>query len=196
MPINIPNNLPAWNTLEQENIFIMSEKRASSQDIRPLRILILNLMPKKIDTERQLLRMLSNTPLQVDIELMQTATHNPKNTPQDHLLKFYKTFSDIKDQYFDGMIITGAPVEHLEFEEVAYSQNFVRLWNGANITFTPPCISAGVHRQLFTIITGCGKHFSPKRCSVFSRTPCTIKRFPFLEALMRFTGCLIPATLK
>lgn len=120
MPINIPNDLPAWNTLEQENIFIMSEKRASSQDIRPLRILILNLMPKKIDTERQLLRMLSNTPLQVDVELMQTATHNPKNTPQDHLLKFYKTFSDIKDQYFDGMIITGAPVEHLEFEEVAY----------------------------------------------------------------------------
>ena len=120
MPINIPNDLPAWNTLEQENIFIMSEKRASSQDIRPLRILILNLMPKKIDTERQLLRMLSNTPLQVDVELMQTATHNPKNTPQDHLLKFYKTFSDIKDQYFDGMIITGAPVEHLEFEEVVY----------------------------------------------------------------------------
>ena len=80
MPINIPNDLPAWNTLEQENIFIMSEKRASSQDIRPLRILILNLMPKKIDTERQLLRMLSNTPLQVDVELMQTATHNPKNT--------------------------------------------------------------------------------------------------------------------
>lgn len=96
MPINIPNDLPAWNTLEQENIFIMSEKRASSQDIRPLRILILNLMPKKIDTERQLLRMLSNTPLQVDVELMQTATHNPKNTPQDHLLKFYKTFLILK----------------------------------------------------------------------------------------------------
>ena len=118
MPINIPNDLPAWDTLEQENIFIMSEKRARSQDIRPLRILILNLMPKKIDTERQLLRMLSNSPLQVDVELLQTATHASKNTPSDHLLKFYQVFQDIREQYFDGMIITGAPVEQMEFEQV------------------------------------------------------------------------------
>lgn len=122
MPINIPNDLPAWDTLEQENIFIMSEKRARSQDIRPLRILILNLMPKKIDTERQLLRMLSNSPLQVDVELLQTATHLSKNTPSDHLFKFYQVFQDIRDQYFDGMIITGAPVEQMEFEQVSYWQ--------------------------------------------------------------------------
>ena len=120
MPINIPNDLPAWDTLEQENIFIMSEKRARSQDIRPLRILILNLMPKKIDTERQLLRMLSNSPLQVDVELLQTATHASKNTPSDHLLKFYQVFQNIREQYFDGMIITGAPVETMDFEQVDY----------------------------------------------------------------------------
>ena len=120
MPINIPNDLPAWDTLEQENIFIMSEKHARSQDIRPLRILILNLMPKKIDTERQLLRMLSNSPLQVDVELLQTATHLSKNTPSDHLFKFYQIFQDIRDQYFDGMIITGAPVETMDFEQVDY----------------------------------------------------------------------------
>ncbi len=123
MPINIPNDLPAWDTLEQENIFIMSEKRARSQDIRPLRILILNLMPKKIDTERQLLRMLSNSPLQVDVELLQTATHLSKNTPSDHLFKFYQVFQDIRDQYFDGMIITGAPVEQMEFEQVSFSNS-------------------------------------------------------------------------
>lgn len=120
MPINIPDNLPARQTLEDENIFIMTEKRASSQDIRPLHILILNLMPKKLETERQLLRMLSNTPLQVDIELMQTATYHSTHTSQEHLLKFYKTFDELKENYFDGMIITGAPVEQMEFEEVAY----------------------------------------------------------------------------
>ncbi len=138
MPINIPNDLPAWQTLEQENIFIMSEKRAASQDIRPLRILILNLMPKKIETERQLLRMLSNTPLQVDVELMQTATHRPKNTPQEHLFKFYKTFDEIKEEYFDGMIITGAPVEHMEFEEVAYWQELCEImeWSKSHVHST------------------------------------------------------------
>ena len=138
MPINIPNDLPAWDTLEQENIFIMSEKRARSQDIRPLRILILNLMPKKIDTERQLLRMLSNSPLQVDVELLQTATHASKNTPSDHLLKFYQVFQDIREQYFDGMIITGAPVEQMEFEQVSYWQELCTImeWSKTHVHST------------------------------------------------------------
>ena len=120
MSIIINANLPARGTLEKENIFVMTHERAVRQDIRPLRIVILNLMPTKIETETQLLRVLSNTPLQVDIELLQVASHVSKNTPQEHLLEFYKSFGDIEGQRFDGMIITGAPVEHLPFERVDY----------------------------------------------------------------------------
>ncbi|MDD3192916.1 MAG: homoserine O-succinyltransferase [Oscillospiraceae bacterium] len=120
MPICIPNALPAAQILESENVFVMNEDRASHQDIRPLKIGILNLMPTKIVTETQLLRLLSNTPLQVDIELVQTATHVSKNTSAEHLLKFYKTFDEICDERFDGFIITGAPVEQMAFEEVDY----------------------------------------------------------------------------
>ncbi len=120
MPIRIPNDLPAVKTLNDENIFVMTDTRATSQDIRPLRILVLNLMPKKIETETQLSRLLGNTPLQVELELIRTSTHQSKNTAAEHLLSFYKTFDDVKNQNFDGMIITGAPVEHLEFEEVEY----------------------------------------------------------------------------
>ena len=120
MPIKIPNDLPAVKTLESENIFVMTETRAITQDIRPLKILILNLMPKKIETETQLARVLGNSPLQVDLELIHTETHKSKNVAEEHLLAFYKTFKDVKDRTFDGMIITGAPVEQLEFEEVTY----------------------------------------------------------------------------
>ena len=120
MPIKIDNQLPAHRTLESENIFVMTEDRALTQDIRPLRILLLNLMPTKIETETQLLRLLSNTPLQVEVELLQTSTHKSKNTSAEHMLKFYKYFDDIKDRNFDGMIITGAPIELLPFEEVEY----------------------------------------------------------------------------
>ena len=120
MPIKIPDGLPAVAALEKENIFVMTELRAITQDIRPLKILILNLMPTKIDTETQLSRLLGNTPLQVEIELIHTKTHKSKNTSEEHLLAFYKEFDDIKDRNFDGMIITGAPVEKLEFEEVEY----------------------------------------------------------------------------
>ena len=120
MPINIPNNLPAYAVLNNENIFVMTDTAASHQDIRPLRIAIVNLMPKKIETETQILRLLSNTPLQVDIELIQMASHVTKNTPIEHLTKFYKTFDDVKDQRFDGLIITGAPVEQIPFEDVDY----------------------------------------------------------------------------
>lgn len=120
MPIKLPNELPAVEILENENIFVMTESRAMTQDIRPLKILILNLMPTKIDTETQLSRLLGNTPLQVEIELIHTSTHKSKNTSEEHLLAFYKEFDEIKDRYFDGCIITGAPVEKMEFEEVDY----------------------------------------------------------------------------
>ena len=120
MPIKIPNDLPAVKTLENENIFVMTEKRAITQDIRPLKILLLNLMPKKIETETQLSRLLGNSPLQVDFEFIHTKSHVSKNTSAEHLFAFYKTFDDIKNQTFDGMIITGAPVEQMPFEQVEY----------------------------------------------------------------------------
>lgn len=120
MPIKIPKDLPATKTLTEENIFVMDEARAQSQDIRPLKILLLNLMPTKIETETQLSRLLGNTPLQVELTLMHTSTHISKNVSMEHLISFYKVFDDIKDEYFDGMIITGAPVEKIEFEEVKY----------------------------------------------------------------------------
>ena len=120
MPIKIPNQLPATKTLAEENIFVMTDERAGKQDIRPLQILMLNLMPTKIDTETQLSRLLGNTPLQVELTLMHTRSHKSKNTSQDHLLAFYTTFDKVKERYFDGFVITGAPVEMLEFEEVEY----------------------------------------------------------------------------
>ena len=138
MPINIPNNLPAHEALAKENIFIMTDAKASSQDIRPLEIAIVNLMPKKIETETQLLRLLSNTPLQVNIELVQTVTHVAKNTSADHLMKFYDSFADISDRKFDGLIITGAPVEQIPFEDVDYWDELCRImeWSKSNVFST------------------------------------------------------------
>ncbi len=138
MPIKIPDSLPAHKTLEAENIFVMTEQRALSQDIRPLKIIILNLMPTKIETETQLLRLLGNSPLQVETELLQTATHKSKNTSEEHMLNFYKTFDDIKNDRFDGMIITGAPVELLEFEEVDYWQELCDImeWSKTHVYST------------------------------------------------------------
>lgn len=120
MPIIIPKNLPAYKLLQKENIFIMNKYRASHQDIRPLKIIILNLMPNKIETETQLLRLIGNTPLQLEITLLNTATYQSKNTSKDHLESFYKTFSDLKIHSYDGLIITGAPVETMKFEDVDY----------------------------------------------------------------------------
>jgi len=120
MPIKIPNELPATNTLTKENIFVMTETRAIAQDIRPLQLLLLNLMPTKIDTETQLARVLGNTPLQIEMELIAPSGHVSKNTAEAHMLAFYKTFQDVRDRTFDGLIITGAPVELMEFEEVDY----------------------------------------------------------------------------
>lgn len=138
MPIRTQNNLPAKAVLENENIFVMDEERAISQDIRPLEIVILNLMPLKEDTEVQILRALSNTPLQIDITFLQTATYTSKHTAQSHLNQFYLTFDEIKDKKFDGMIITGAPIEHMEFEEVEYWQELTKImdWTKTNVTST------------------------------------------------------------
>lgn len=138
MPIKIPDALPARSILENENIFVMSEDRAAHQDIRPLRILILNLMPTKITTETQLLRALSNTPLQIEFDLLKTATHRSKNTSSEHLDSFYKDFSDIKNKKYDGMIITGAPVETLEFESVDYWNELCEImeWTKTNVFST------------------------------------------------------------
>ena len=127
MPIRISQDLPAYQILQNENIFVMTHDRAEQQDIRPLKILILNIMPKKIETETQILRLLSNTPLQVDIELMHVASHVSKNTSLTHLETFYTTFGEIKDKHYDGMIITGAPVEHLPFEDVDYWRELLEI---------------------------------------------------------------------
>ena len=138
MPIQIPNNLPAAETLQQENIFVMTQNRAITQDIRPLEIVLLNLMPTKIATETQFSRLLGNTPLQVHLELMHTQTHQSKNTSQEHLLSFYKSFDELKDRKFDGMVITGAPVENMEFEDVDYWQELTQImeWSKTNVHST------------------------------------------------------------
>lgn len=138
LPIKIPEELPAYKVLKENNIFIMNDKRADTQDIRPLKIVILNIMPKKIQYENQLLRYLSNSPLQVEVTLLQTETYTSKNTPKEHLDKFYKFFSEIKEEKFDGLIITGAPVEQMEFEEVAYWDELKKImeWSKTNVYST------------------------------------------------------------
>lgn len=138
MPIRIDDALPAKQNLEIENIFVMSKKRADMQDIRPLKLIILNLMPTKLETETQLLRLLSNSPLQTDVDFLQVKTHKSKNVSRIHLEKFYNTFDEIKDNRYDGMIITGAPVEHLEFEEVDYWDELCEImeWSKKNVYST------------------------------------------------------------
>ncbi len=138
MPIKIPNDLPAVQTLLDENIFAMTERRAITQDIRPLKILLLNLMPKKIETETQISRILGNTPLQIELTLIRTKSHQSQNTMQEHLLAFYKTFDDVKEEKYDGMIITGAPVEMMEFEEVDYWQELCEImeWSKKHVHST------------------------------------------------------------
>ena len=138
MPIKIPNLLPATKVLLDENIFVISETRAITQDIRPLKILMLNLMPKKIETETQIARLIGNTPLQVELELLQTATHKSKHTSTEHMLAFYKTFDEVKMNKYDGLIITGAPVEQMEFEAVDYWDELCEImeWSKTHVTST------------------------------------------------------------
>ena len=138
MPLNLPNGLPAIQALEQENIFVDNKDRAINQETRPLKIVILNLMPIKITTETDLVRLLSNSPLQIDVTFMKVKSHTPKNTSIEHMNMFYKDFDLLKDQHFDGMIITGAPVEHLEFEQVNYWAEMQEIfnWSRTNVTST------------------------------------------------------------
>lgn len=138
MPIKIPNQLPATETLTRENIFVMTETRAITQDIRPLQILLLNLMPTKVDTETQLARVLGNTPLQIELELIAPTGHVSKNTSAEHMLAFYKTFDEVKERTFDGLVITGAPVENLPFEEVDYWPELCRImdWSRTHVHST------------------------------------------------------------
>jgi homoserine O-succinyltransferase/O-acetyltransferase len=150
MPIKIPNQLPAKEILQNENIFIMDENRAVHQDIRPLRIIILNLMPTKITTETQLLRLIGNSPLQTELTLLRTTSHQSKNTPEEHLLNFYETFDEIDDRKFDGLIITGAPVEQLPFEEVDYWQELTTIMDWAtNHVFASLFICWGAQAALY-----------------------------------------------
>lgn len=138
MPIKIPNDLPAVKQMEKENIFVMTTQRASTQEIRPLKILLLNLMPTKIETETQLVRLLGNTPLQVEMEFLQTASHKASHVSEQHMIDFYKTFDEIKDRKFDGMVITGAPVERLKFEDVEYWDELCEImeWTKSHVTST------------------------------------------------------------
>jgi len=138
MPVKIPSNLPARELLEKENIFVMSELRAAHQDIRPLKIAVLNLMPTKIQTETQILRLLGNTSLQIEISLLHMGTHESRNTPAEHLEAFYSTFDQIQNKKFDGLVITGAPVENLPFEEVDYWEELEKIlhWSSTNVFST------------------------------------------------------------
>jgi len=138
MPLRLPDRLPAIDLLKRENIFVMGDERAHAQDIRPLRIVILNLMPLKITTETDLIRLLSNTPLQLDISFMKLKSHTPKNTPIEHMMMFYRAFEEMKNEKFDGMIITGAPVEQLEFEDVGYWEEMKTIfsWARTHVTST------------------------------------------------------------
>lgn len=165
MPIKIPDNLPAAKILAGENIFVMDEKRAMSQDIRPLQIGILNLMPNKITTETQLSRLLGNTPLQVEVELIQVSTHKAKNVSEEHMLKFYKTFSEIKDRKFDGFIITGAPVEKMDYNEVNYWDELCEImeWTKTNVHSTFH-ICWGAQAALYYHY-GIEKHLLPEKLS-------------------------------
>lgn len=170
MPIRIPDALPATAALEEENIFVMTEHRAMHQDIRPLRVLLLNLMPTKITTETQILRKLSNTPIQVEVELLQTASHDSKNTAAEHLEAFYTTFDAVRDEHFDGLIITGAPVERLEFEEVDYWPELCEImeWSKTHVHSTLHICwgaQAGIYYHY-----GVPKHELPRRCSACSPT--------------------------
>lgn len=164
MPVNIPASLPAVEYLRAENIFVMDTCRAQSQDIRPLHILVLNLMPLKIITETDLLRLLSNTPLQIELDLISPEGHISQNTPQEHIETFYKDFSQVKSQNYDGMIITGAPVEHLNFEEVDYWNELTEIfdWARTHVTSTLYLCWAAVAALYYNY--GVPKYMLPKKC--------------------------------
>ncbi len=184
MPVRIPTTLPARTILERENIFVMGHERAEHQDIRPLRVAILNLMPTKIETETQLLRLLGNSALQVEITLLQTATYQPKNTAADHLLNHYRTWEQVRKEKFDGLVITGAPIEHLPFEEVEYWDELCAVmdWAETNV-FSTLYICWGAQAGLYHRYR-VQKYPLPERCSVCSSTKCWPAMRSFCAASM------------
>ena len=196
MPITVPDGLPSIDLLRKENIFTINKHRATHQDIRPLKILILNLMPKKIETETQLLRMLSNTPLQMEVELLQVSSHISKNTSQEHLLKFYRTFPEVISEKFDGMIITGAPVEQMPFEEVDYWSELCSImeWTKNNVYST--LISVGAPRQGSIIIMGFPNMIFLTKCLEFLSKRRWFLPISCLWDLTILSPPLIPATPK
>ena len=183
MPIRIDNELPAKQKLEIENIFVMSNLRADTQDIRPLKIIILNLMPTKLETETQLLRLLSNSPLQLDIEFLQVATHKAKNVSKSHMDKFYKTFDEVNENKYDGMIITGAPIEQMEFEEVDYWDELCKImdWSKTNV-YSTFHICWGAQAALYYHY-GIKKYKTPKKIfGIFPHT-CLDDTHPLMRGL-------------
>ena len=184
MPIVLPKDIPAYSALLQENIFVMNDERAFTQDIRPLEIAILNLMPTKVETETQFMRLLSNSPLQVNITLIYTESYKSKNTAAAHLERFYKRFEDIKDKHFDGMIITGAPVETMPFEEVAYWQELTHIFDFADRNVTSTIyICWGAQAALYYHY-GIQKHLLPtKLFGVFPHKKCLEQHDPLLKGI-------------
>ena len=184
MPIVLPKDIPAYSALLQENIFVMNDERAFTQDIRPLEIAILNLMPTKVETETQFMRLLSNSPLQVNITLVYTESYKSKNTAAAHLERFYKRFEDIKDKHFDGMIITGAPVETMPFEEVAYWQELTHIFDFADRNVTSTIyICWGAQAALYYHY-GIRKHLLPtKLFGVFPHKKCLEQHDPLLKGI-------------
>lgn len=181
MPVNIPNNLPAIEILKQENIFVMSQLRANKQDIRPLRVLILNLMPIKITTETDLIRLLSNNPLQVEIDFLKLETHVSKNTSEEHLSMFYKNFSKVKDDYYDGMIITGAPVELFEYEEVTYWPELSSIFDWARTHVTSTLYICWAAQAALYRFYGVKKHLLPEKMFGIFKHTIQDKRFPLFR---------------
>ena len=172
MPLKLSDKLPAIDILKQENIFIMGEARAQGQDIRPLRIVILNLMPLKITTETDLIRLLSNTPLQIEIVFMRLKSHTPKHTPIEHMMMFYKDFAELSQQKFDGMIVTGAPVEHLPFEEVSYWTEVTEIFEWAKTHVTSTLYICWAAQAGLYYHYGIAKHpLDEKMFGVFEQTP-------------------------
>lgn len=183
MPIVIPQTIPAYKVLERENIFVMTQRRAESQDIRPLEIAILNLMPTKIETETQLMRLLSNTPLQVNITLVETETYKSSHTARDHMERFYKTFDSIKDKMLDGLVVTGAPVETLEFDNVHYWEELKMIMDYADKNVTSTIfICWGAQAALFHYY-GIGKKPLPKKMFGVFRNSAQAEFEPLLKGL-------------
>ena len=194
MPLNLPDKLPAIELLKEENIFVIDTSRATQQDIRPLRIVILNLMPLKITTETDLVRLLSNTPLQVEISFMKIKSHTSKNTPIEHMQTFYTDFEQMRNEKYDGMIITGAPVEQMDFEEVTYWEEITEIFDWARTHVTS--IYAGLRKPDCIITTEFPSIHWTRKCSVSSNIGCWNLSILSSAALTIASMCRIAAIRK